>query len=111
MSDGCQNYDKGQMPPRTPKSEPAVRFGAGLDNEKFGKQSSEVWKKLAQVCASNSMRFIKQKLKIYDCKSLDDAQVTIIHAAIYADILVAQANVAEEAMKGEDVSGAFEAAK
>lgn len=69
MSDGCQNYDRGQLGPRKPKSEPPVRSSERV--RRLPCKKHNVWD---DQCADCLKRTIKQLEKPWLRKVLDDAK-------------------------------------
>ena len=72
-----------------------------------GPQSAHVWKALCEKSTKSTMKSLEQKFHEYGCMRLDSRQAKVIEAMIYGVIIGAYHNVAEEAVKGEDVTGAL----
>jgi len=75
----------------------------------YGPQSAEVWNALAHKCAKMTMRKLAERLKELNAKPMDVTQCAIVEASVFGVIIGAYHNVAEEAVKGENVTGALHA--
>lgn len=60
MSDGCQNYDKGQMPPCKPESEPPVRSSERVRRQKPDPENA----KPCPFCGGNPEVIHERKLSL-----------------------------------------------